>query len=234
MTQIVELPYFTPRGRRSWRMLGYSALAFLFLRSLKATWPITSIALALFIVPAIWNLVLSFRERNGDKIPKLIAHQKWQEERRDLSHVTFRHLFATWKSQLSISDVITEAGKCSNDFGRRLCIVYLRAECLSINMRENLIMFLRQRVRSNDDVTIISDNEFIVCAPLLSDTLAAEIIYKRLAEAIQSSVFPYITWEIRLGKAIYPMDGYSGEELIQRARIGARALGSIFASDPDG
>jgi len=214
-------PYFTERARESWRTLGYGGMAFPFLTNLHAPDPVVALTTTAFVIPTIWNLVASHRERHGDKLPDSLAYPAGREERRELGNFTFRCLLDRWKAELSFEDLVTEAASCSNDFGRRACVIYLRMPDLPPIMRDFVANLLRENVRSTDEVGVVSDDEFVVCAPLLRDALAADIILERLAKAVRAAEITSPTLQPHFGKAIHPMDGYTGAELIGHARSGA-------------
>lgn len=217
-------PYFTERARESWRTLGYGCMAFPFLWNLHAPTPVVVFASAAFVVPPIWNLAASHQERNGDKLPTSIAYHALHEERRELGSFTFRCLLDKWKAEMSFEDLITQAANCSNEFGRRLCVIYVRIPELQTIAADLWVNLLREHVRSTDEVRNISASEVVVCAPLLRDSLAAEVIHERLARAIRGAGLSPPSSEIYLGKAIYPMAGYTGAELIRHARLTSRAI----------
>lgn len=215
-------PYFTERARESWRTLGYGGMAFPFLATLHAPDPVVALTTSAFVLPTIWNLVASHRERHGDKLPDSISYIPGREERRELGNFTFRCLLDRWKAELPFEDLVTEAASCSNDFGRRACVIYLRIPGLAPIMRDFVANILRENVRSTDEVGVISDDEFVVCAPLLRDALAADIILMRLARAIGAADITSATLQAHFGKAIHPMNGYTGAELIAHARSEAK------------
>ena len=215
-------PYFTERARQSWRTLGYGGMAYPLLASLHAPDPVVALTTTAFVIPTILNLVASHRERHGDKLPDSIGYLPGQEERRELGNFTFRCLLDRWKAELPFEDLVTEAASCSNDFGRRACVIYLRLPGLAAIMRDFVANVLRENVRSTDEVGIISEDEFVVCAPLLRDALASDIILKRLARAIEAADIVSPTLKAHFGKAIHPMDGYTGAELIGHARSDAK------------
>jgi hypothetical protein len=215
-------PYFTERARQSWRTLGYGGMAFPFLATLHAPDPVVALTTTAFVIPSILNLVASHRERLGDKLPDSIAHIPGQEERRELGNFTFRCLLDRWKAELSFEDMVTEAISCSNEFGRRSCVIYLHMPDLAPMMRDFVANLLRENVRGTDEVAAISDNEFVVCAPLLRDALATDIVLKRLIAAVADAEVTSPTLRAHFGKAIHPMNGYTGAELIAHARNDAK------------
>jgi hypothetical protein len=194
-------PYFTERARQSWRTLGYGGMAYPLLVNLHASDPVVALTTTAFVIPTLYNLVASHRE---------------------LGNFTFRCLLDRWKAELSFEDLVTEAANCSNDFGRRLCVIYLRMPALPPIMRDFVANLLRENVRSTDEVGVVSDDEFVVCAPLLRDALATDIILNRLAEAVRAADVTSSTLQAHFGKAVHPMDGYTGVELIGHARDDAK------------
>jgi hypothetical protein len=199
-------------------------MAFPLLEGLHAPDPVVALTTTAFVIPTILNLVASHRERNGDKMPDSISHAPGREERRELGNLTFRCLLDRWKAELPFEDLVTEAASCSNEFGRRACVIYLRIPDLAPIMRDFVANVLRENVRTTDEVGVLSDDEFAVCAPLLRDALAADIIVRRLARAIEAADITSPTLKGHFGKAIHPMDGYTGSELIGHARSDAQVL----------
>lgn len=215
-------PYFTERARESWRTLGYGGMAFPLLTTLHAPGPVVALTTSAFAIPTILNFVASQRERHGDKLPDSISYTPGREERRELGNFTFRCLLDRWKAELSFENLVTEAASCSNDFGRRACVIYLRIPGLDPIMRDFVANVLRENVRGTDEVGVISEDEFVVCAPLLRDALAADIILMRLARAIEAANLASPAPPAYFGKAIHPMNGYTGAELIGHARSDAK------------
>ena len=179
---------------------------------------IVALAATTCVFPSIWNLVKSHRERNGDKLPAAKSYQAGLRQRREFAIIPFSGLFSKWKAELSIEDAITEAAYCSNEYGRDFSVICLRIPGLPRIMRDLVVNLLRMHIRSKDEVEIVSDDEFIICSHLLRDALAANVILKRLEGALRGDDLPFASLEIQLGKAIYPMHGYTGADLISHAR----------------
>ena len=57
-----------------------------------------------------------------------------------------------------------------------------------------------------------------MCCPLLRDASAVDAIVKRLEKGLGDADLPSASLEVQLGKAVYPMDGYTGADLIAHAR----------------
>jgi hypothetical protein len=211
-------PTFTERTRQSWRALGYGGMAIAGLSTLHVSTPLLALIAMAFILPPIWNLVQSHRERNGDKLPAATALEAGVGDRREFAALPFGGLFGKWKAELPFEEMITEAAYCSNEYGRRLSVICVRIPGLSRVMRDLVANLLRMNVRAKDEVEVVSDDEFIVCSHLLRDAAAADIILKRLEGALRKADLFSEVCEIQIGKAVYPMHGYTGADLISYAR----------------
>ena len=93
-------------------------------------------------------------------------------------------------------------------------------------MRDLAANLLRMNIRSKDEVEIVSDDEFLVCSHLLRDALAADVIFRRLEGALREASPVFAPLEVQLGKAVYPMDGYTGPDLINHARSKLQPIAS--------
>ena len=215
--------YFSARTRRSWRTLGYGAIAAPILFKLHASAPVLALAGTAFVLPAIWNLIASHRERNGDKMPTTVTYLDGHHDRREVHALTLKELVEEWRAELTIEGFVTEAAKLSGEYGRRLCVFYVRIPDLPRAMSESVANLLRAQIRRTDEVASLSSDEFVVCAPLLRDALDADIISRRFAEAFRGGEFGSACKDVHLGKAIYPMDGYTGADLIRHSRLVAQA-----------
>jgi hypothetical protein len=193
-------------------------MAIPFLSSLHPSASIVALTATASVLPSIWNLVQSHRERNGDKLPAPRSYKAGLRERREFEVDPFSALFGKWKAEPSFEDMITEAAYCSNEYGRRLSVICVRIPGLPNVMRDLVANLLRMHIRSKDEVEIISDDEFIVCSHLLRDALAADIIFERLEEALRDADLFSAALKVQLGKAVYPMHGYTGADLISHAR----------------
>ena len=211
-------PYFSTRAFQSWCSLGFGGVAISFLSTLQASPTIVGLTATAFVLPSIWSLVESHRERNGDKLPAPTSYQANLRERREFGALPFGGLFCKWKAELSLEDTITEAAYCSNEYGRRLSVICVRIPGLPPVMRDPVVNLLRRHIRSKDEVEIAGDDEFIVCSHLLRDALAADVIFNRLERALRGADMLSASLDIQLGKAIYPMHGYTGSDLISHAR----------------
>jgi hypothetical protein len=221
--------YFAARARESWRTLGYGSIAVPLLLKLHASAPIVAITATCFALPSIWNLIQSQREQNGDKLPEPIPGPAGRQDRREFNSIAFKTLVESWKAELPFEDLVTEAAECSNQFGGRLSVIYVRIPGLPPTMTQLVAKVIRIHIRKTDAVEIFADDEFIICVPLLRDTLAANIVFGRIEGILRPGYARLLdnSCEVYLGKAIYPMDGYTGADLIGRARNACMAVEAI-------
>ncbi len=83
----------------------------------------------------------------------------------------------------------------------------------------------RRAVRTTDHVAIINRDEIVVCICLLSSRKDLETIASRLsAAARRRNMIGEEASSLPVGLSIYPLDGYSGAELIKSARLRHQAL----------
>jgi hypothetical protein len=216
--------YFFKRERQSWLSLAFVGIAAPLLSSLHTPTSIIALTAATFGLPAIWNIVQSHRERNGELPPASAKSSAKAKERRQFGVSPLGDLFEKARDQRSFEDLVTEAAYCSNEYGRRLCVICVRIPELPPLKRHVIAQLLRKHVRANDSVEITPADEFLVCAPLLRDALSADVILKRLEGALRNSDQLSDTLTVGLGKAVYPLDGYTGPALISAARENLRQV----------
>jgi hypothetical protein len=213
--------YFFKRERQSWLSLAFVGIAAPLLSSLHTPASIVALTAATFGLPAIWNIVQSHRERNGELSPATVAKLG---ERRQFGVSPLGDLFARSRDERCFEDLVTDAAYCSNEYSRRLCVICVHIPELPPLKRHLIANLLRKHVRANDQVEIAPADEFLVCAPLLRDALSADVIVKRLEGALRNSDLLGDTLTVRLGKAVYPLDGYTGPALISASRENLRQV----------
>jgi hypothetical protein len=216
--------YFFKRERQSWLSLAFVGIAAPLLTSLHTPASIVALTAATFGLPAIWNIVQSHRERNGELPPAATTYSARFRERRQFAVSPLGDLFERSRNERSFEELVTAAAYCSNEYGRRLCVICVQIPELPPLKRHLVGNLLRKHVRLNDEVEIVPDDEFLVCAPLLRDALSADVILNRLEGALRNSELLSDTLTVRLGKAVYPLDGYTGAALITAARGGLRQI----------
>jgi hypothetical protein len=216
--------YFFKRERQSWLSLAFVGIAAPLLSSLHTPNSIITLTAAAFGLPAIWNIVQSHRERNGELPPASAKISTKFGERRQFGVSPLGDLFERSRDGRPFEDLVTEAAYCSNEYGRRLCVICVHVPELPPLKRHVVAQLLRKHVRANDQVEIAPDDQFLVCAPLLRDALSADVIVNRLEGALRNSDLLGDTLAVRLGKAVYPLDGYTGPALISSSRENLRQV----------
>jgi len=216
--------YFFKRERQSWLSLAFVGIAAPLLSSLHTSASIVTLTAATFGLPAIWNIVQSHRERNGELPPAPGGFSAKLRERRQFGVSPLGDLFERSRDQRSFEDLVTEAAYGSNEYGRRLCVICVQIPDLPPLKRHLVANLLRKHVRGNDEVEIAPNDEFLVCAPLLRDALSADVVLNRLEGALRNSDLLGEALTVRLGKAVYPLDGYTGAALITSARGGLKPI----------
>jgi hypothetical protein len=210
-------PYSQERARQSLRTHGYVALAIPFLLILHIYTIAIALMTALLVVSLARNLIESHRERNGDKLPASISNKVGKRERREFGLSPFSGPLNR-KAESSFEDHVTEAACYSNEYGRRLTVLCVRIPASPWARRPFVASFLRKQIRNTDEIEIVSDHEYMICAPLLRDALAADVILNRLKKSFHDAGLLSASPGVYLGKAVYPMHGYTGADLITHAR----------------
>jgi hypothetical protein len=119
------------------------------------------------------------------------------------------------------------AAKASTRLSRTVGLIYFEpqnyAECIERHGSEktrqvmsSLVSELRQSLRSSDHVTLLGDSQVLICVCLLSGLTDLESITRRMFSIVARLGLTGRTTQ-RAGLAIYPINGYSGGELIRAA-----------------
>ena len=139
------------------------------------------------------------------------------------------------------------AARASLEFGRTLGVVYFNLDGTGGRNRNtlqkwsddeiaNLLSQFRRTLRSTDHVTVINDVEIIVCISLLSGLSDLKKIAQRLQNVGHAMSCFGRTFEAPGALSIYPMCGYSGDDLIEfvRARFRSAEHGTKLVRPPRG
>ena len=184
-----------------------------------------ALAAATVLLPSMVAAVDAHRERNGDKSPlptSIGADGDKARERRVFETSAFYRAVNKVKAQLSFEDFVTEMANCSNVYGRRFSVTCVRIAGLTECRRTEIADLLRKTVRASDEIRLMNDEEFLVCTPLLSDAKDADLVLNRLRRALLASQLLEDPSTLSLGRALHPLDGYSGRDLIEAARNNCR------------
>ncbi len=119
------------------------------------------------------------------------------------------------------------AARASTRLSRTVGLIYFEpenyAECFERHGGEktrqamsSLVAELRQSLRSSDHVTLLGDNKVLICVCLLAGLTDLESITRRMVSIVARLGLTERASQ-RAGLAIYPINGYSGSELIRAA-----------------
>jgi hypothetical protein len=120
------------------------------------------------------------------------------------------------------------AARASTRLSRTVGLIYFEplgyAEYLERHGQEKareamrtLVSELRQSLRSSDHVAALGENRILICICLLSGLTDLESITRRMFSIVARLELTVAATQ-RAGLAIYPINGYSGGELIRAAR----------------
>lgn len=125
---------------------------------------------------------------------------------------------------------IDAAAEASRRFGRTLGVIYYNVDAYrhvarsdgapaAEAMMETMVATLRQRLRNTDRVERVGKGRFVVVIVLLPEKAALESIRKRLDASLHDvqAKYPGEAQAFDVGLSIYPMGGYTGEDLIATA-----------------
>ena len=214
--------YFVDRRKKAWRNAGYACLAGFSASNLGASLSIASAVAAAFLLPSVYWLFEAHRERNGDKSP-VATTNTGGADRRTVQSSAFCRTVEKLRAQLPFEDFVTELANGSNLYGRRFSVICVKIVGLSADKKVQVSDLLRRNVRAFDEIRALSDDEFVVCTPLLSDAKDANLVLNRLRNALLASDLLGAPSKLQMGCALHPLDGYSGKDLIASARNDLRA-----------
>lgn len=117
------------------------------------------------------------------------------------------------------------AAQASVEHGRTLGVIYFKLDVVSRQQKNLLIEEvemiagdLRRLLRSSDYVTVVKNAGIVVCISLLKSNTDLNAIAERMRKAGFATGLLGSTFARCPGLAMYPIDGYSGEALVDRAR----------------
>lgn len=135
-----------------------------------------------------------------------------------------------------LADELENAAAASVRLSRTVGLIYFELPALSAledergaqaaeAMMEFLAQVFRRAVRATDNVAALSRNQIMVTICLLASRKDLETVASRLTAAVRRrEMIEEGAPSLPVGLAIYPLDGYSGHELIQAAQQHYREL----------
>ncbi|MDE2361759.1 MAG: hypothetical protein KGM42_03700 [Hyphomicrobiales bacterium] len=175
-----------------------------------------------------------FRERLGVNRPGVLARDRADTlKQREFGKLPFVNPFEA-EADLPLEDRITLAAESCVEFNRSLCVLYLRTHAprrsTKIAERDGSLELaclaaahIRGCVRPSDHVAVIEPNEIIVCLNLIRDLSNVDTIVARITKRLGETCWPS-DLALHIGRAMHPVNGYRGVDLVASARAQASAL----------
>jgi hypothetical protein len=217
MTPSVVERHFETRKANSWVILLSAMTAFVSLHLLGYRDATKLAVMAPFAALLIGNYVRSVRERHGDVAPEwLKGFARTRRERREFPTLPFETRFDAVGGALDLPERITTAAEASRQFGRRVCVIHFRAPGTDSAFLRSAAEFMAKQLRNSDFVEVVAGYEIVICLNMIRDLGEGQMIVGRLMSKLASSPIFAAPWKI--GAAMYPMHGYTGEDLMNAAR----------------
>ena len=173
----------------------------------------------LALAPLIFAGVRATRSRLGDVQPTLTAGSVDPAHMREFETLPFDSPFSPASAHLSLAIRITMAAEASAEYSRGASVLFLPVE--SDAEAAKAFAVLRDALRPTDHVEIVDDG-VVACLNLIRDLANVDGVIARLTRKLVESGWPPET-PPRFGRALYPMHGYSGADLMESARAQAQA-----------
>lgn len=204
-------------GRRFGVQVAFAIVAAIFLAR-YSMW-LALFAVALPIAPAMWASARATRSRLGLVQPDFATAASDPTRLREFETLPFDNPFSPASAHLSLALRITMAAEASAEYSRGASVLFLPIE--SDAEAEKAFAVLREALRPTDHVEIVDDG-VVACLNLIRDLANVDGVIARLTRKLVESGWPPET-PPRFGRALYPMHGYSGADLMESARAQARA-----------
>jgi hypothetical protein len=202
------------------RLFAYAAVATTLLLFMSTPKPIVGLFAAVSVIPAIASYARAVRQRNGDEDPKWMkAAPGTSTDRRAAGQRLAGNPFEAAGADAPVAERITKAAELCVGFGRRAIVLSLKIDSFDPSDVHRVADLIRDVVRHTDMVEPASDREILVGLAMVHDFGAADIVTDR----IERRLYRENKRLVAKGAAIYPLHGYSGEELIAAARKHTRA-----------
>ncbi len=209
--------YFARRSRQNLCLMACAAVAAVFLYRLHVTGIYFVISTCLFAAPAVLNYARAVKERHGDEKPDWLAKAgNSAQDRREFEHLPYENPFEAQPGQLALEDRITAAAEASMQFGRRISIVHIYAPGAGREVVEQAATVARAKLRPSDHVEVVHDDQIIVCVNMIRDMQNADLVLSRVRAAVSEQGIDCAGWSF--GRALCPVHGYNGIDLIESAR----------------
>jgi len=197
------------------RLLAYAAVATTLLLFMPTPKWIVALFAVVAVVPAVVSYARSVRQRNGDEDPQWMkATPTFPGERRALRQELAGNPFNAAGVDVPVADRITHAAELCVGFGRRAIVLSLKIDSFDPADVHRVAALIRGVVRHTDLVEVVSEREILVGLAMVHDFGAADLVTDRIEKRMARENKRLVA----KGAAIYPLHGYTGEDLIAAAR----------------
>lgn len=168
--------------------------------------------------PLIIASVRATRARLGEA-PPIVEGASTHAGMREFASLPFENPFDPARADLPLDRRISLAAEASAEFSRGVSVLYLQTPA-SVDP-EGALAVLRGSLRPSDHAEMIGPDEIVACLNLIRDLSNVDGVIGRLTQRLHERGWPQDA-PPRFGRALYPMNGYSGADLIAAARAQVR------------
>ncbi len=199
----------------SWRGIVLVALALCCALALApfSLW-LAGLFVVLSLAPPVVVAARATRARLGDIRPDAAVATP-NAGMREFANLPFENPFDADKGDLPLENRISLAAESSAEFSRGVSVLYLRTPA-TVDA-QGVLAVVRASLRPSDHAEMIAPNEIVACLNLIRDLSNVDGVIARLTQRLLEKGWPQAT-PPRFGRALYPMHGYSGGDLIGAAR----------------
>lgn len=204
---------------RRWRKIAFVlfALACALAIAPISLWLAAIVALLAF-APLVIGSVRATRARLGEA-PPIVDGASAHAGLREFATLPFENPFDPARADLPLDRRISLAAEASAEFSRGVSVLCLQTPA-SVEP-EGALAVLRASLRPSDHAELIAPDEIVACLNLIRDLSNVDGVIGRLTQRLHERGWPQDT-PPRFGRALYPMHGYSGADLIAAARAQVR------------
>lgn len=172
-------------------------------------------AVAIALAPVLFAAVRSTRSRLGDVPPTFASDPTaYPSYKREFETLPFANPFSPDSDHLPLAQRITMAAEAAAEYSRGASVLFLATDDDATTQRAYRVM--RDALRPSDHVEIV-EGGVVACLNLIRDLANVDGVIARLTRRLLEADWPQSN-PPRFGRALYPMHGYSGADLIEAAR----------------
>lgn len=204
---------------RPWRKIAFvlCALACALAIAPISLWLAACVAVLAF-APLVISSVRATRARLGEA-PPIVEGAPAHAGMREFASLPFENPFDPAGADLPLDRRISLAAEASAEFSRGVSVLYLQTPA-TVDP-EGALAVLRGALRPSDHAEMIGPDEIVACLNLIRDLSNVDGVVARLTQRLHERGWPQ-DMPPRFGRALYPMHGYSGADLIAAARAQVR------------